>query len=166
MKKHIILIRHASSHPADQGQKDIDRDLDNNGIQDISRVGRYLYLKNMIPDLILTSHARRAVYSTQLIAEQLKLDGSRIKIIEDLYEASVRTLINQISELDPAIQVIAIIGHNPSLLHLCEHLSNDVINQLPPAGMVYLSFNNLNWNELDKGTGSLVETILPDQITF
>jgi phosphohistidine phosphatase SixA len=41
-------------------RKDIDRELTESGYQQASRMGRYLYLKELIPDKLFTSHARRA----------------------------------------------------------------------------------------------------------
>jgi phosphohistidine phosphatase len=166
MKRHLLLIRHAQSRNIEQGEKDIDRELTDSGIQDASRLGRYMYLEEIIPEIIFSSHATRATQTAQLFAEQLKLDHSEIKIDEELYEASVRTLLGFITKLDPKIKSVMIIGHNPSLTHLCEHLSKDVIGFLPPAALVHLMIDGLDWMQLDKGTGQLVEIKLPDQISL
>lgn len=160
------MIRHAQSRNTEPGGKDMDRDLTDSGIQDASRLGRYMYLEEKIPDVILTSHATRANKTAQLLSEQLKLDPSEIKEDEDLYEASVRTLLNIITGLDNKLKSVMIIGHNPSLTHLCEHLSKDIIGFLPPSSMVHLIFDELDWNKLDKGTGKLVEIKMPDQISL
>ena len=166
MKRHLILIRHAQSRNLEPGQKDMDRELTDSGIQDASRLARYMYLEDLIPDVILTSHAARAKETAQLFAEQLKLDHSEIKEDEELYEASVRTLLGFITRLDNSLKSVMIIGHNPALTHLCEHLSKDIIGFLPPASMVHLTFDNLEWSKLDKGTGQLEEIKLPDQISL
>jgi phosphohistidine phosphatase len=166
MKRFLMLVRHAKSRESEPGQKDIDRELSESGYQQASRLGRYLYLKGINPDKILTSHARRAVDTAQLISEQLKLDPSQIESTEELYEASVRTLLQQIHRLDNAYKFIIIIGHNPAITHLCEHLSKDEIGNLPSGSMVNLSFVNLQWNELDKGNGFLEEIKFPDQIVL
>jgi phosphohistidine phosphatase len=166
MKRFLILVRHAKSRESEPGQKDLDRELTDSGYQQASRLGRYLYLKERIPEKIFTSHAKRAVDTAQLIGEQLKLDFSQIEINEELYEASVRTLLSQIHGLDPSLKTAIIIGHNPAITHLCEHLSKDEIGNLPSGSMVLLSFVNLNWEELDKGTGYLEEIKFPDQIVF
>lgn len=166
MKKSLILIRHADSRNQEQGQKDLDRVLSDVGIQEASRVGRFLYLQGKIPQLIYTSHAARAFETAKLIAEQLKLDDSEINIDEDLYEASVRSLLSRINKIEEGINSIIIIGHNPAITHLCEHLSNEVIGFLPPGSMVHLVFDKMKWEEISKGTGHLKEIKLPDQITF
>jgi phosphohistidine phosphatase len=166
MKRHLILIRHAQSRNVEPGEKDLDRELTDSGIQDASRLARYMYLEEIIPEIICTSHAVRAKDTAQLFAEQLKLDHSEIIIDEELYEASVRTLLSFITTLDSSLSSVMIIGHNPSLTHLCEHLSKDIIGFLPPASMVHLSFDKLNWSELDKGTGHLEQIKLPDQIAL
>ena len=164
MKRFLILVRHAKSRESEPGQKDLDRELTESGYQQASRLGRYLYLKDLIPEKIFTSHAKRALDTAQLIGEQLKLDPVQIERNEELYEASVRTLLSQIHGLDPLLKSVIIIGHNPAITHLCEHLSKDEIGNLPSGSMAFLSFVNLNWDELDKGTGFLEEIKFPDQI--
>lgn len=166
MKRHLILVRHAQSRNLEPGKKDLDRELTDSGIQDASRLARYMYLENLVPEVIFTSHASRARLTAQLFAEQLKLDHSEVKEDEELYEASVRTLLNFISNLNDSLSSIMIIGHNPSLTHLCEHLSRDIVGFLPPASMVHLSFEDLSWSQLDKGLGQLEEIKLPDQISL
>lgn len=166
MKRHLILVRHAQSRNVEPGEKDVDRELTDSGIQDASRLARYMYLEELIPEIILTSHAARAKETAQLFAEQLKLDHSEIVVDDDLYEASVRTLLNFITKLDSSVKSVLIIGHNPSLTHLCEHLSKDIIGFLPPASMVHLTFDKMDWADIDKGTGNLVEIKLPDQISL
>jgi phosphohistidine phosphatase len=166
MKRHLILVRHAQSRNTEPGKRDIERELTDSGIQDASRLARYMYLEDLIPEVIMTSHAIRAKNTAQLFAEQLKMDHSDIKEDEELYEASVRTLLSFITKLDKSLKSVLIIGHNPSLTHLCEHLSKDIIGFLPPASMVHLTFTDLDWSKLDKGTGQLKEIKLPDQISL
>ena len=166
MKRSLILVRHAQSRNLESGLKDLDRELTDSGIQDASRLGRYMYMEEIIPQLILTSHAARARDTAQLFSEQLKLDQSEVIIDEDLYEASVRTLLNKIHELDKSVKKVLVIGHNPSISHLCEHLSKDVIGFLPPASMVHLTFNKVDWENLSKGDGNLEEIKFPDQISL
>ncbi len=166
MKTSLILVRHAQSRNVEPGHKDLDRELTDSGIQDASRLGRYMYMEELIPQLILTSHATRARDTAQLFSEQLKMDQSEVKIDEDLYEASVRTLLNKIHELDKRIKKVMVIGHNPSVSHLCEHLSKDDIGFLPPASMVHLTFDKVEWGNLSKGDGHLEEIKFPDQISL
>jgi phosphohistidine phosphatase len=166
MKRFLILIRHARSRETEPGQKDIDRELTESGYQQASRVGRYLYLKEIIPDKLFTSHARRALDTAQLVADQLKLDPSQVIENEELYEASVRTLLNQIHKLDNSLKSVIIIGHNPAITHLCEHLSKNEIGNLPSGSMVHLSFTNLSWKELEKGTCYVEEIKFPNQIVL
>ncbi len=164
MKRHLILVRHAQSRPAEPGQRDIERELTDSGLRDASRLGRYLYVKKAIPDKILTSHALRATQTAQYIAEQLRLEYAQVKETEDLYEASVRTLLGTIAGLDPSIYSVLIIGHNPAISHLCEHLSEEELGSMSSGSMIRLSFANLNWDELSKGTGIIIDNKSPDQI--
>ena len=59
MKRHLILVRHAQSRNLEPGKKDIERELTDSGIQDASRLARYMYLENLIPEEILFIHLKK-----------------------------------------------------------------------------------------------------------
>ena len=166
MKKELILVRHAQSHPVESGLKDVDRSLTDAGLREASRLGRYLYVKENIPERIMTSHALRSIQTARFLTEQLRMEYSHVEEIEDLYEASVRTLLQFINELDKTSQKVLIIGHNPAISHLVEHLTEEDVGSLPAGSMVHLSFANLNWAEISKGTGIIMDQKHPDQIVI
>jgi phosphohistidine phosphatase len=166
MEKSVIVIRHALSLDEQPGMKDVERTLSVAGIQDASKIGKYLKSKNIIPEQIYSSHAMRAMGTAQIIAEQTELKNDRILVNEELYQASVRILLKIINQMDENIHNFILIGHNPSVSYLCEYLSGKVIRSMRPAGICILHFNNIAWKDIDKGCGELTEQLDPSEISF
>ena len=69
--KTLFLIRHAKSSWDDPALSDKDRPLGDRGRRDAPRMGKRLAKRNVRPDLILSSSARRALTTAEIIAKKL-----------------------------------------------------------------------------------------------
>jgi phosphohistidine phosphatase len=161
MTKTLILIRHAKSDWSESGQKDIDRELNPRGHSDAPRMGGKLVEMGVKPNLIVSSPARRTTLTAEYISEQLKYPFENIEFQEDIYEASVRTLLKVVNELNNAHQSVAIIGHNPGFSYLAEYLTGSVIGNIPTCGIVELQFELDNWALVSQNTAQLKSFIYP-----
>lgn len=157
MSKHIILIRHAQSEGMQTGLKDIERRLTSEGSKDAMRMGRLLFEAKIIPDLILSSSAERTTETTKYLCEQLKFDFDNVLFEEDLYESSVRLLVNSIEKIDLQHKCVFLVAHNPSISYLAEYLTGEVIGNLPPCGVVNLSSEVDSWKEITQGSFELIK---------
>jgi len=61
--KRLLIIRHAKTHPAQMGQKDFDRVLNDRGLQDAPRMAQRLVERGITIDAFISSTANRA-YAT------------------------------------------------------------------------------------------------------
>jgi phosphohistidine phosphatase len=163
MEKTIVLMRHANSRDLEKGQKDFDRSLMEEGIRDASIVGRFLYNKNIGADMIFSSPAIRAKETAELLAEQMKYDTLRIQYEPDIYNGSVRTLLNLINGLNNEWKVVVIIGHNPEVTYLSELLTKSVIGNMDPCGYAFIKFRG-NWEHVSEGSCQLDYYQYPSQI--
>src|SRR6478609_9785737 len=100
MGKTLILIRHAKSDWSDGGEKDFDRGLNQRGNMDAPRMGGKLKEMGIMPDLIVSSPALRTTLTTEYICEQINYPFDKVDFQEDIYEASVRTLLKVVNELN------------------------------------------------------------------
>lgn len=153
MKKTVFLVRHAQAAEPEIDQKDIDRPLTASGMRDAGHTGRYLFQNYENPEIIYASTATRARETAELIAEQLKYDRSGIAFSEDLYEASVRTLMTLINEVPARYHSVLVISHNPSLTYLAEYLSKSDVPNMQPGSVCILEFEGLSWDAIGEGTG-------------
>lgn len=161
MGKLLYLIRHAKSDWSVNGQKDFDRELNSRGYNDAPRMGRKLYDLNVKPDIIISSPAARAKLTAELIAEQIKYETDKIIFEEEIYEASVRTLLAVINTIDDQFASAAIFGHNPGLTYLAEYLTKKTIGNIPTCGVVEISFKLDSWKEISGDLGKMNWFIYP-----
>lgn len=164
MIKNLFLIRHAEAAESNANQRDKERDLTPKGYRDAPRVGRYLFEKQYHPDAILSSTAQRAVATTELLAEQLKFDVSKIIYLEELYQASVRSMFNLLAEQKH--DSIVIVGHNPVLSYLAEYLTGEEIGSMAPCGVAHIQFESDTWSAISKDNASLVSYLMPENMIF
>jgi phosphohistidine phosphatase len=151
MVKNLFLIRHAEAFPQAKGQRDFDRELTPTGFGDAARLGKLLLDNKVIPDLVISSPAQRAISTAETILTQLNYNISNIEVNEEVYEASVRTLFNIIKEVSAKINNLVVVGHNPTLTYIAEYLAKKVIGNISPSGMVELNFEIENWEEIGEG---------------
>src|SRR5436189_490239 len=90
--KTLFLIRHAKSSWDDTALPDKDRPLNDRGKRDALKMGKRLAKRDVKPDLILSSPARRALRTAEVVAK--KLDYKRKHIVGDdrLYAGAVHDL--------------------------------------------------------------------------
>ena len=160
MVKHLILVRHAEASAAAVGQKDKDRPLTAQGYQDAARVGRYGREQHWSIDHIVSSTALRAQTTAELIAEQLHFDLSKITFREELYQASVRTMLQEINQQTDDCHQLLLVGHNPTTSYLVEYLTGQATSSMVPAGVVGLSFE-VPWEAISQQTATLA--LVPTQ---
>ena len=161
MVKHLILVRHAEAATASPDQKDYDRPLTAQGYQDAARVGRYGHVQHWSLDVIISSTALRAQTTAELIAEQLHFDLSRITFREELYQASVRSMLQEINQQPDHCQQLMLVGHNPAVSYLVEYLTGRDTLSIAPAGVVGLTFDVEQWTMVSKQTATLVYALRP-----
>jgi len=164
MVKKLILVRHAQATSPNNSIKDIERELTAQGYRDAPRIGRALYEEQQLPDIILSSTARRAQNTAELIAEQLKFERHRIILNDNLYNASVRTLLTEINSVSPETNCLMLIGHNPAISYLAEYLSGQEIGTMEAGGVVLLSLDISTWQEASQGNAVFLKYQTPHNL--
>ncbi len=165
VKKNLFLVRHAEATELGSGQKDTDRALTPTGYQDAPRIGRYLFLKECQPDVILSSDAIRAQTTAMLLAEQFKYERHKIQYTEDIYKASVRSLLSIINNQKDTYSQVLIVGHNPVLTYLAEYLTKKEIGSISPCGVVHLTCDADSWMEFSEGNAKLEDYMFPEKLS-
>jgi len=157
-------MRHAQSAEKRISETDKERELSTHGIRESLLIGSYLSKQKIIPDIILTSAARRAKACADLVSDALKSDPDKISINEEFFQASPRTFLDVINQLDDSLQHVLCIAHNPTLTYVAEFLTKAEIGDLAPAGMAIIRFNINSWTEAGEGNGELVNYVYPSML--
>ena len=155
MIKNIILVRHAKSDWSVAGQRDFDRTLNDRGHMDAPRMGIKFKDRGIMPDILISSPALRAKLTAEYFAEQLKYDFEKIVWNEDIYDASIRVLLNEISLFDDNWNTVMIFGHNPGLSYLAEYITKEEIGEIPTCSVMSIEFTIDSWKEVSQGMGKI-----------
>ena len=164
--KNLFLLRHARAEEKQPGQKDFDRNLSAIGLQNATRMGMNFKKKNLQFDIIISSPAVRAITTASLIAEQINYDSSKIHQNEEVYEASIRTLLQVVNQLKDEWNQVLLVSHNPSATYLAEYLTGEPIGDLTTCGVVEMEFNVNSWSEVSEGAGNFKSYEYPDLLNF
>jgi len=145
--KNLFLLRHAKSSWSDPSIADFHRPLSKRGISNALSLSNYISEHQIIFDLILSSPSERTQATLDLIFTE-KDFLSKIKFQEAIYHAEMSTLLELIKDQNNLKKNILVIGHNPGLHLLIEHLTKTLIEKFPTCGFVKLS-NFDSWKDLD-----------------
>jgi phosphohistidine phosphatase len=157
MKKTLILVRHAKSSWGEVDLHDMERPLADRGKRDAPMMGKRLAKQKVKPDLILSSPARRALTTAEIIANELGYKAKDIVVDERLYATEPEILLAVIGELGDKLQCVMIFGHNPELAELAHHLSSE-ISQMPTCAVAEFTFESKSW--------STIGTLPPETVRF
>lgn len=163
MAKQLFLIRHADASQKEARQEDKTRELSQAGVKDAMHMGAWLREQQFSFDFFATSSALRAEQTASMIAEMMKT-GARIRSEDALYEASPQLFLNYINNLEDAFQHVALVGHNPVISHLAEHLTKAEIGDMVPGSVAIIKFDIGSWKEVSENTGTLFKLVAPEMI--
>jgi phosphohistidine phosphatase len=147
--KTLFLIRHAKSSWDDTALPDKDRPLGDRGRRDAPKMGKQLAKRDVKPDLILSSPARRALTTAEIIAKKLNYKRKDIVVDDRLYAAAVHGLLNVIHGLGDKLERVVLFGHNPELAELAHRLSGE-ITHMPTCAVAEFTFNAKSWSKIGK----------------
>jgi phosphohistidine phosphatase len=154
--KRLFIVRHAKSSWDDPSLDDIDRPLNNRGKKNAPEMGIRLLKQGILPDLLISSPAKRAFTTAKSIAEKIGYAKKNIQIDEGLYHGSSNSMISIIQSLDDEINSVMIFGHNPGFTDFANMLCGINIYNIPTAGIVAIDFNTDTWSEVNYNAGELV----------
>ena len=162
--KTLLLMRHAKSSWDNSRLTDYERPLNERGRRDAPRMGRLLRHEGLTPDLIITSSAKRAATTAELVALELALD-SDTRYTEMLYLADPDAYIRQARQVGDDIEILLMVGHNPGIQELVEQLTGQE-EGMSTAALAYIRAPVRKWPELAGGKQyELVHVWRPKELT-
>lgn len=159
--KTLILVRHAKSSWKDSSLADIDRPLNKRGKRDAPFMGALMKKENILPDLLLSSPAKRACTTAKIFAEELGLKKIDVVTDEQIYLSSASELIDVINEIEDKYNKVMMFGHNPGFTTLNNYLTDHYVDNIPTCGISVIEFDLNSWQDVSAGTGKLVQYEYP-----
>ena len=146
--KTLYLVRHAKSSWKFPELDDFDRPLNRRGKRDAPMMGKRLQRRGILPDLIMSSPAKRARKIAQAVAKAVGYPASAVAHAPEIYEASADSLLTLLRAVDDQVAVLMLVGHNPELTDLSNHLTAHPIDNVVTSGVVAIEFATERWAEV------------------
>lgn len=151
MRRTFVMIRHAKSSWANPLQSDFERPLNDRGERDAPVMGQRLKNRNIQPDLIISSLAKRAKQTAKKIAAAVAYPEEKIVWLEKLYHCIPSVFEEVLYELDDNIKTVFIVAHNPGITEFVNDLSPKFsTHNMPTCGMVVAEMEAEQWNEFSR----------------
>lgn len=110
----LLLLRHAKSSWDSAALSDFDRPLSPRGQRASKAIAAVIAERDLVPDRILCSPARRTRETLAALDE--KLDGStEVEFVEELYDAPYAGYLPIIASRGGDAASLMVIGHNPTI---------------------------------------------------
>jgi phosphohistidine phosphatase len=155
--KTLLLLRHAKSSWKQPEQPDHDRPLNKRGKKEAPKVGKYLKENDLVPDMILSSTARRAHDTAQAVAEACSFEG-QIDLYQDLYLSEPACYLDILHCLPDDARRVLVVGHNPDMEELLTVLT-DVSESMTTAALAVVDLPISSWQELNEATDGRLQTL-------
>jgi phosphohistidine phosphatase len=167
----LWVLRHAKA--AAQGRDDHSRPITARGRRQATEVGRYVARTAVTgatrPELVLSSSARRAVQTAELVVAEL---GADVELVVEhrLYHAGPDDVVDIVRELGDDPESVLVVGHNPTVHELALDLVDDgdaarnaALEQgFPTATLAVIAVAAPSWSRLATGTGTLLDLHTPE----
>jgi phosphohistidine phosphatase len=147
--KTLYLVRHAKSSWGDPAVPDRDRPVNERGLRDLTAMGKRLAQRDVKLDVMLTSPAVRALTTAEHLAKALGIKRKEIVVVERLYAAPAKDLLDVIEGLDDKRRRVMLVAHNPGLTELAQHFAGE-ITDMPTCAIAEFRFAVPSWSDLGK----------------
>ena len=172
--KRLLVFRHAKAAPHD-ATHDKQRPLVERGRDDAARMGRAMHDRGYRPDLVLCSSAQRTQETWNEAAPTL---GARpeVRFLDDLYDASEKSVLEIIRNVTENAPVLMYIGHNPGLEQLAHRLIRKprdsmektraaaMERKFPTGAVAVIDFDIDAWGDIETGDGALSDFLAPAEL--
>lgn len=159
--KTLFLIRHAKSSWKFPDLDDHDRPLNGRGERDRWRMAEYLAEQGTVIQEIHTSTAVRALTLATTIGDVLQ-----IPVIprEALYTFGAGALGSSVRQLSNELTQVAVVGHNPAITELVNHLTRAGLANVPTSGIAAIQCDIERWSDLSSSACRLEFFVAPKLI--
>jgi phosphohistidine phosphatase len=154
--KTLFLVRHSKAVTRKANLPDFQRTLVKAGEKKSMSMAKKLKKEGVMPDLMISSTANRALETAHLFARNLAYPTHEIMVKDALYnEMSPEALLYLVRQVDNRVKSIMLFGHNPAFTDFASHLVRGFDQDIPKSGIVGIQFQKESWKDVSKGSGKL-----------
>ncbi len=161
----LLLFRHGKSDWESSAATDFDRPLAKRGVRASRRMGRWMAANGWLPDLILSSPARRTRETVESAFAAAGVSPP-IEWVDGLYLATPAEMIAVLSEHAASASTVMLVGHNPGMASLTRFLAGEERlrgepNKLFPTATVARFELPGSWQSAPAGCATAVSIMRP-----
>ena len=145
--KRILILRHANSDWSDDNADDKDRVLDFRGVGQAKQVAKLMIQRKLNFDTLISSPATRALQTASIVKKETSYPNE-IMVEECFYFSDLRRIIAVLRRLDPDVENVLIVGHNPLWSNLVLYLTDTRIS-IDTGGLAVVSADFNSWEQFD-----------------
>lgn len=160
--KTLYLLRHAKSSWKDASLADFERPLKGRGREAAERMGRFLASKKVNISALISSPSVRTRETVEILLRHSRLQVEPL-FDQRIYEASLATLAQVVSEIPAENKSAMLVGHNPGMEELLAFLTHES-RHMPTCALARISLDGVSWKEVDRGTGKLEWFVVPKDL--
>lgn len=118
--------------------------------------------RGILPDLMISSSAARALQTSRLLVQGLPYQGA-IEVTRRLYLSEPAQYLELLSDVPDDKKCVALVGHNPTCSELLFHLSGES-HDMPTSGTAVITLPLLRWADVSQPVrGHLVHFFRPKE---
>ena len=155
----LYLLRHAKSSWKDDSLADFDRPLKGRGRDAAEQMGKRLASEKLNDAILVCSPAARTRETAEIVLKHSRLRMDQ-RFDERIYEASLRDLLQVVSEIPDEKQTAMMIGHNPGFEELLAFLTGEA-RHMPTCALAKIKLDVASWKNVRAGEGSLELFVTP-----
>jgi len=159
--KRVVIVRHAKSVPYGY-EDDFNRDLRTRGENDANLVSQVLKRQGVIPDVMISSPAKRALKRARIYAENLGFKRDDIVQMEDIYDGlTTSEFLGLIHNLPEDKSIAFFFGHNPGFYYFVSNLLTEFYGDMPTCSTVGIDFKVDFWSDVESRSGEKAFQLIP-----
>lgn len=162
--KTLFLLRHAKSSHDDEALDDIDRPLSKRGKKDALMLASVISEHCHDVQHIYCSPAKRCRSTIKRIRNALDAPTGELTLDDRLYTFDVDVLISWLREIDPRLERVLIVGHNPALQEALAALTGQPLQHFPSGAFAELHLKIEYWDQLRAGCAELLHLRVPKDL--
>ena len=158
----LLVLRHAKA-AGEPGVNDIERPLTSRGRRDAGAAGQWLLARDITPDLVLCSSARRASQTWAQVSAALGAAApgeNAVSFEARVYDAGTQDLLDLVNEQPDEAHTVLTVGHNPASLYLVAWLTGRSDIAFPACALAVVGLGE-SWAAAAPGGGELADLWTP-----
>lgn len=160
--KTLYLLRHAKSSWKEAALSDFERPLKGRGRDAAEQMGEFLASKKVSISTLISSPSVRTRETVEILLQHARLAVEPL-FDQRIYEASLATLAQVVSEIPADKESAMLVGHNPGMEELLAFLTRET-KHMPTCALARISLDGVSWKEIDRGAGKLEWFVTPKDL--